>query len=78
MSITKKDIHQHVEGQSGLLSAPIKPPTDFFTLVLDEPHNVLHIFCHVSDLVLLRKGKYKLIEKQHTYIYRDTYTRLIY
>lgn len=53
MHFTYEDIHQHIQGQSVLLSSPAKPRSNFLAVLLHEPHNLLHIFSHISHLVLL-------------------------
>ena len=55
MSVTYKDVHQHVQRQSVLLSGPAVPRSDFLTVLLGKPRNLLHIFSDVSHLVLLHK-----------------------
>lgn len=53
MYFTYKDIHKHIQCQSVLLSSLAKSCSNFLAVLLSKPHNLLHIFCHVSHLVLL-------------------------
>lgn len=50
---TYKNVHQHVQRQSVLLSCLAESRSNFLTVLLDKPHNFLHVFSHVPQLVFL-------------------------
>lgn len=56
---TYKDIHQHIQCQSVLLSSSAKPRANFLAVLLSKPHNLLHVFSDISHLVLLHMGMLK-------------------
>lgn len=60
-SFTYKDIHEHIQSQPALLSGLAKLCSDFLAVLLDEPHDLLHIFSDISHLVLLHA---RIIEHQ--------------
>lgn len=51
---TYEDVHEHVQRQSVLLSSLAKPRTDFLAVLLNKPHDLLHVFSYISHLILLR------------------------
>lgn len=63
MYFTYKDIHQHIQRQPVLLSSPAKPRSDLLAVLLDEPHNLLHIFSNISHLVLLHTAIFKIVAR---------------
>lgn len=56
MNFTYEDIHQHVQCQSVLLRCLTVPPSNFLTVLLGKPHNLLHVIGDISQLVLLHPG----------------------
>lgn len=52
--LTQENVHQHVQSQSVLVRRFVVSGANFFTILLDKSHNVLHIFSHVSCFVLLK------------------------
>lgn len=52
--LTYKDIYQHMQCQSVLLSSPAEPCSNFLAVLLDKPHDLLHVFADISQLVLLQ------------------------
>lgn len=67
---TYKDVHEHVQRQPVLLRSPAVPCSDLLAVLLNKPHDLLHVFGNVPHLILLRAQTF-----QHGRSIKETFLR---